>query len=439
MNTLLSLLLIGLVIFITFRYTVRKIHNGILFMMIAGMSTFYMTHLGDSGDTGVSKLPTITADRVIVVCVLIIFVIKWWRNETEKFSFNWIEVCMLLLVVAIFISMWSNKSYQRDVNGEGKVALGTLLTGFIYPYIAYFIARRGVRDRSQFQSFLIGVGCIVLYLGIDSLAELFHQDWLVFPKYILDPEQGVDFGKVRGPMLNSSYNGLALSMGLFTYIWLIFSKRDRTRWLWCLGAVIAGVGVLSSFQRAVWLGAIVGFLVVVVTWPRHRSYLTGTLVAAAAVGCLVVPDSFVANMGERLKDKESLQFRLQVIQKAQAAFASSPIVGVGFNAFNGLDTDEHEGLHSHNTPIVLAAEVGLLGILPYVSIFVLFAWDSIRAYFQSPDSRTVTIFLWAITAGYLVMALSIELRAIAYLNVLFFGLWGMFSAAARPQPGFALS
>src|SRR5262249_31965576 len=162
-----------------------------------------------------------------------------------------------------------------------------------------------------------------------SLAELFHQDWLVFPKYILDPEQGVDFGKVRGPMLNSSYNGLALSMGLFIYIWLIFSKRDRLRWLWCVGAVLAGVGILSSFQRAVWVGALGGFLVVVVAWPKHRSYLTGTLVLAAAVGCLVVPDSFVGSLEERLKDKESLEFRLRVIQKAQAAFAMSPIVGVG--------------------------------------------------------------------------------------------------------------
>jgi len=414
---------------IVLAYTSRGIENGIVLMLIGGMNTFYLTHLGDSGDTGVSRLPTITLDRVVVACVLIVFVVKWWRNETGKFSFNWIEVCMLLLVVAIFVSMWSNKSYQKDVGGDNKVALGTLLTGFLYPYMAYFIARRGIQDRRQFQSFLVGVGYIVLYLGIDSLAELFHQDWLVFPKYILDPEQGIDFGKVRGPMLNSSFNGLALSMGLFIYIWLIFFKRDRTRWLWCVGTVLAGIGILSSFQRAVWLGAVAGFLIVVVTWPRHRGYLTGTLVLAAAVGCLVVPDSFVGSLEERLKDKESIEFRMQVIQKAQTAFASSPVVGVGFNSFNGLDTDENESLHSHNTPLVLLAEVGLLGILPYLAIFVLFAWNSIKAYFQLPESRTVIILLWAITAGYLVMSLSVELRSVAYLNVLFFALWGMFSAA----------
>jgi hypothetical protein len=430
MNALLALLFVGLVTVIAFKYISRGIQNGILLMLIAGMNTFYLTHLDD---TGVSKLPTITLDRVVLVCALLVFAIKWRHNETRKLPFNWIEYSMLLLVAAIFISMWSNKSYEKDISGQGKVAVGTVLTGYIYPYITYFIARRGVRDKIQFQSFLVGVGCIALYLGVNSMAEAFHQDWMVFPKYILDPTQGIDFGKVRGPMLNSSFNGLALSMGLFIYLWLIFSKRDRTRWVWSVGAVLAGVGVVFSLQRAVWLGALAGFLLVAVTWPGRRGYLMGTLVAAAALGCLVVPDSFVGNLQERLTDKDSIEFRVQVIEKAQIAFASSPIVGIGFNGFNGLDTDEHESLHSHNTPLVLLAEVGLLGILPYLSIYGLLASDSIKAYFQLPESRTVIILLWAITAGYVVMSVCVELRSVAYLNILFFGLWGMFSAAVSKQ------
>jgi O-antigen ligase len=94
---------------------------------------------------------------------------------------------------------------------------------------------------------------------------------------------------------------------------------------------------------------------------------------------------------------------------------------------------------SHNTPLTLWAELGLLGFIPYLLIFILLLVKSGKAYWQFSWARIRIGGLWGITAAYVILLLAVEMRLTIYSNVLFFTLWGLMlemiqrESIVRPQ------
>jgi O-antigen ligase len=420
-------LLIVLSLF-TFRYTSRGLHNGMWLFLITAMWPSDQVWLFP----GVGMLPVMTLDRIVWLLVLLVFIVKWRQGKLDKLPPDLIEYCMCALVVVILLNMYVHKTYVIDnalsqTSGSGRPQFYAVLGGFVYPFAGYFIMRRGVRTKAQANSFLTGVGLITIYLGVIGLGEAWHQDWLVFPKYILDPKVGIHWGYVRGPFLNASWDGLAMVMGLPILLWLCFGRRDVGRWFWLLGSAVIGVTLAYVFQRAVWIGAAAALAIAVLAWPKRRLILLGLVILVAAVGGLALPKTLEERIQARWRDVENIEYRLRVGESTWAMLDDHLATGVGFYRLQSelvnAGLDPHYS--SHNTPLTLWAELGLLGFLPYLLIFILLLIKSLRAYWQFSWARMRVGGLWGITAAYVILLLAVEMRLTIYSNVLFFALWGL--------------
>jgi general stress protein CsbA len=453
LNLLIRLALLVFLSLLTIRYSARGLHSGIVLLLVTSMLPVDHRTLISGG-----SLPNLTVDRVIWPLVFLSFVWQWRQGNTKRCTVDMIEWCMFILLFVVMLSMYFHGSYIAEdiaidvglsddkpfsevgLRGD-KLQFSSVLSAFFLPFLSYFIMRRAVLSEAQVRSFFTGVGLITVYLGFTGVGEAWQQGWLVFPKYILDPKQGIHFGQVRGPFVQASWNGLAMAMGLPVLLWLLFNRRDRTRWVWLVGVVLIGASLPYVFQRAAWLCAMTALAVVVLTWPKRRSALKlhcaligGVLLCTPIIGFLMSED-LATRFAAKLGDEQNIDYRFDLIQASAQIAANNLLTGIGFDKIReeflrlGLD----EGYSSHNTMLTLFTELGLLGFLPYLFIFGRLFFESTKAYLLLPASRTTIGVLWGITGAYLIMSLAVELRGVAYVHVLLFALWGMLLEIMRRQ------
>ncbi len=423
-------LLIGLGL-CTVRASARSLHNGILLLLITSLIFAEYAVLIE----GTSGLPNMTLERAVWPLLLLVFVWQWKQGKIHRHPPDVIETCMGILVVVIIGNMLAHGTHRSDEWGEGKLHFFAVLSGFFLPYMSYAIMRRAVLRPAHAHAFVTGVSGITLYLAVTGLGEAWQQPWLVFPKYILDPDLGIHAGYVRGPVLNATWNGIALVMGLPLLFWLCFGPRRHGRWLWCLGIAAVGAVLPYVFQHAVWAAA-AAIGIAMVTWPQRGLPLLAAGVLIVSAGSFMMPQALEQQLEERLAEKETIAFRFRLLDVSYTLIGENLGTGVGFYRFDQELVERRYGqaYSSHNTPLTLFAELGLLGFVPYLAIFSLLLFESALTYWQQPGSRVLIGGLWALTAAYLIGAISVDVRAAFYPNVLFFALWGMVIGMVRRGP-----
>jgi hypothetical protein len=423
-------LLAALALF-TIWYTMSGLQNGIRLFLVTALWPMIQGTLFRAG----GGLPNVTLERVVWPLVLLIFLLQWRRGEIDRQLPDSIEWCMFTLLMVTLVNMYLHTTSVTSQRGTERVQFFTVLSAAVLPFMCYFIMRRVVFTEAHVESFLTGVSLITIYLGLTSLGEAWHQSWLVYPKYILDPKQGIHFGYARGPLLNASFNGLSMAMGLPILLWLFLRRRDASRWLWLLGIAAVVLSLPHVFQRAAWLGAAAALGTTALGWPKRRSILIIAGLLIAAVGGLLVPETLEKRLHTKWENPGNIVWRLKLIKSTQAIIKDHLVAGVGFDRFD--DVIRRYGVPkwetSHNTPLTLFAELGLFGFLPYVLIFSLLLFKSAKAYWEQPWSRGLIAGFWGITAAYMIMAISVEMRFVLYPNVLFFSLWGLLMGMIQRQ------
>jgi O-antigen ligase len=422
---------------LTWRYSKRDLQSGVLLFLGASLFPLDQAILWREG----GGLPLLTMERVVWPLILLSFFVQRLKGKIKRRSPDLVEYCMIAFLAVIIVSMCVHGSYVSSVWGTDKFNFYEVLSGFGLPFIFYCILRRGVSSEAQIKAFLAGVGLITVYLGVTGVGEAFRQNWLVFPKYILDPDVGIHFGigRVRGPFVQASWNGLAIVMGLPILLWLYFNKLYDKRWLWVLGIAAVAVSLVWGMQRAVWLGAAAALGLTTLTWPRRGAVIFGVVLLALTLGFCFLPENSAKALMERMDDEGSLDYRLVIMDTTWSIIKDHLMTGVGFSRFQ--ETLLSYGLDpyfvSHNTVLTLLAELGLLGILPYVLIFSVLFFKSVKAYLRLPSYRPLVGAMWGITAAYVIMLLSVEMRLVLYPNLLFFCLWAILLETIRQQSNLA--
>ncbi|MDP6793405.1 MAG: O-antigen ligase family protein [Anaerolineales bacterium] len=193
-----------------------------------------------------------------------------------------------------------------------------------------------------------------------------------------------------------------LFMGLFSA-----ARRDRTEMsrtvltmLVFVAAALTLGGMVVSYSRGAWAGALAAILVMGLVWPRRRGlgiamFMVGMLAVfgVARIGALPVGVSerlaAVAEFG-RVQDVSgatidpanfSLIERMAHWQAASRMAAARPWLGVGLGNFQVAYPDyrllnwEQALGHAHNVYLNVVAESGLLGLVSYLllwgSVFVI--------------------------------------------------------------------
>jgi O-antigen ligase len=415
--------------FLTYRYTKRGFHNGILFGLITGATSITLFKHSEI----LPGLPIISLERIVWPTVLIVFLMRRLRGETKRLPLDWIERSLLAFIAIMLVSMVSHGTHLA---ADGEWSLFKIMRGYIIPLTAYFTVRRAAATYKNLREFIIGLGVFALYLAATGMAEVFHITPLIFPQFIINPDVGIHFGQVRGIFVNGSMFGLALATALPFVTWLFFTDRPPRRYLWAFAAALSAIPLIYTFQRAAWLSAMVAIGVTAVAWPTRRVILTWTLMFMAVSAFWLGSDALMDRLGARVGNTATIDYRLAHIERGWAMFRDHPIVGVGINRYvseveNYSSFGLKEAGHAHNTWLTLLVELGLVGFLFFLAPFALVLSKSLFFYLRFPRARTFLGILAGITLAFLVMSLSIDMRVDMYSNTLLFTLWALILGTMR--------
>ena len=247
------------------------------------------------------------------------------------------------------------------------------IVGFVLFVIAP-LAFRTARQRAVLMGTLVAMGA---YLGLTTLFEAVGADALVFPRYILDPEVGIHFGRARGPFVEAAVNGMALYVcGTAAVIAITIWRRPWPRLGAALVVALCAGGQLFTLQRSAWVASVLATLVTLLAFRELRRYAVPVLAAGAVAALLLL--ALVPGLYERVEVRTSSERpawdrRAQFDSSLNMA-AQSPLVGFGWNRYKDFGplylnlSDDYPLILNraradvvHNVVLSNLAELGLIG------------------------------------------------------------------------------
>ena len=309
----------------------------------------------------------ISPDRLCLAAGLVLLVLD--RRPWAAVRPRWRPVHTALIAFVLFVI---GSAVAFDVWRTGFAAFA-LLDRLVVPFVLFTIAPvvfSDPRSRDLLLKVLVVIG---LYLGFTAVFEIFGPKGLVFPRYILDPQVGIQFGRARGPFVESEANGLVMVMSGFGAGLL----ATRTRGAWRKAAVLAccvvPVGGLLTLTRSIWIGALLGVLITAFAVPRLRRYVAAAAVALTIAVLTVL--AYVPGLSEKLSGRTNatgpLYDRLNTNAAALRIVEAHPLQGVGWSRFIDVSPEwvrqastypiTNIDLEVHNVFLGRAAELGLIG------------------------------------------------------------------------------
>jgi putative inorganic carbon (HCO3(-)) transporter len=303
-------------------------------------------------------------DRLLLGAGLVLLVLDPWAWRGRRL--RPVHVVVLATVV------WAAVSASAGGTLTTSYGFFALLDRLALPFALMLVAPMIFRTSRRRDLLLRALVVLGLYLGITAVFEQVAPE-LVFPRYIVDPAVGIQFGRARGPFVESVANGLVIVTCAFAAT-LAIQRFDRVWRLLAWAAVLAcTVGALLTLTRAIWVGAVVGLLAAGLAGHRRRRALPIALVAlAVGVGVLLaVSPALRSASAERAGNERSVLDRQNVNAAGLRAVEQHPLTGVGWARWVDVgqnyvrQADDYAltntDIEVHNVPLARAAEIGLPG------------------------------------------------------------------------------
>ena len=214
------------------------------------------------------------------------------------------------------------------------------------------------------------------------------------------------YGTFEQPNPFAGYLGLHLPFALA----FALCGRGAWRWIGALLWIVGGAAIVLSLSRGAWLGFGVGTVIVVWCSVLRGRLGFGFWAPLAAVAVLVLAvGHFSLGLDDRIPERARLVGegltapgalmedvtpgsyavvqRLAFWTAAGRMFAANPIGGVGLGNYEIRYADFNVGAwpdplgHAHNFYLNLAAETGLVGLVPFLALFAVLlrrAWSAAR-------------------------------------------------------------
>jgi O-antigen ligase len=329
---------------------------------------------------------TLTPDKVLFLCIVLRFVHAAVNDRLRSIPFSGTEVCMFLFAILCTVSYCQA---NPDAGLEGFKWLSTLLNLIVYPFGLYLLVKKTRFDTAQTIWLLRAIACIGIYLAFTATFEHFGINALVFPKYIMDPSVGIQFGRARGPMVGSNPMGEWLVV-VYLAICLVlpFARRVSRVLLYGLMLLVT-MGIYFTLTRGVWLS----FAIVVILTAMSG----GKFGTQSRVLILLVLVSFFAGVGSKFsfqgetlfsRRQNTIDYRMSNNETTYKMGMANFLTGVGYGKFMSnwtkyfgskekeLTVDLTDG--NHNTYLGLFADLGFPGVALYVALFGFILKDCIR-------------------------------------------------------------
>jgi O-antigen ligase len=331
------------------------------------------------------------------------------------------ELGPLTLPLAAFV-LWSGLSlaWSQDLR-QGAIEL----LAFYLPFglLAVTLARLPWRREWLGATWILlaGMGVVFAIVGIYQYET---RDVFWNPK-VLVGNAYAPFYRVNSVFWDPSIYGRFLVVAILASLVLVVHGTARRVVIAATTAIVVSfIGLVFSFSQSSFAALAVGVGIVAWSaWGRKTLALLGVVALVVLVAALVMP-------GVRHHSLNSASGgRFKLVKNGLAIAAHHPVQGVGIGGFKkayaartGLKGKEPKAAASHDTPVTVAAETGIIGV-------ALFAWLLIAAFLLAFRGFTASF------AGRVSLILGVVLAAIG-VHSLFYNAffedpmaWGVFGLA----------
>jgi putative inorganic carbon (hco3(-)) transporter len=282
------------------------------------------------------------------------------------------ELGPLTLPLAAFV-LWSGLSlaWSQDLR-QGAIEL----LAFYLPFglLAVTLARLPWRREWLGATWVLlaGMGVVFAIVGIYQYET---RDVFWNPK-VLVGNAYAPFYRVNSVFWDPSIYGRFLVVAILASLVLVVHGTARRVVIAATTAIVVSfIGLVFSFSQSSFAALAVGVGIVAWSaWGRKTLALLGVVALVVLVAALVMP-------GVRHHSLNSASGgRFKLVKNGLAIAAHHPVQGVGIGGFKkayaartGLKGKEPKAAASHDTPVTVAAETGIIGV-------ALFAWLLIAAF-----------------------------------------------------------
>jgi putative inorganic carbon (HCO3(-)) transporter len=330
------------------------------------------------------------------------------------------ELGPLTLPLAAFV-LWSGLSlaWSQDLR-QGAIEL----LAFYLPFglLAIALARLPWRSEWLGATWVVLAAMAVIF-AIVGIYQYETRDVFWNPK-VLVGNAYAPFYRVNSVFWDPSIYGRFLVVAILASLVLVVHTSTRVVIAATAAIVVTWIGLVFSFSQSSFAALVVGVGIVAWSaWGRKTLALLGVIALVVLVAALVMPSA----RHHSLNSASGGRFKL--VKNGLAIAAHHPVQGVGIGGFKkayadrtGLKGKEPKAAASHDTPVTVAAETGIVGE-------ALFAWLLIAAFLLAFRGFTASF------AGRVSLILGVVLAAIG-VHSLFYNAffedpvaWGVFGLA----------
>jgi O-antigen ligase len=306
------------------------------------------------------------------------------------------------------------------VQAAGSADFGRALENVVFFYVPFallfvLLRRRGWTPRALRASLAVVVALAVALAGV-GFVEYATRHLFLNPKVIAS-NQLEDYFRVNSLFFDPNIYGrfLAVTM-LLVAAWLLWSSRRRE--VVAAGVMLAVLwgALVLTFSQSSFASLLVGLTVLGgLRWSARRALALGAAgLAVAAVFVALAPGAIRVDLGSSESADAATSGRYDLMAGAVRLFERRPLAGWGSGAFareyrRAEDVSaERATSASHTTPLTVAAEQGVAGLLAYLAVVALILRRLLRRASESPWRAAVAAAFAAVLVHSLMYAAFLE-------------------------------
>jgi O-antigen ligase len=328
------------------------------------------------------------------------------------------------------------------VTGASSEVYRWIFSGTLLPFVTYVVAK-SVLDTERAVRWLLWLTvALSTYSAWVSVIQFHGPERLVWPRYIVESPNWE--GRAVGVFNQPVVNGMLLTIGFVVCLFLATrpGTERRVRWLLYGVTLPTAYAVYLTHTRSALLSLVVALVVGAILARGWRKPFVVYLVLGAAGVVANASRFFSADRASGgIGSSNEIYDRLNIMATSLKALGEHPFLGIGIARFRSYNTSEHiswaqdinwergRGIISHQNELGIAAELGLPGVILWVSALVGVLFLLYRAVRELPEGEFLGRPLAIVGAIAMIVlvanGMTVDLRILDFASLLPFLFAGM--------------
>lgn len=272
-------------------------------------------------------------------------------------------------------------------------------------FFMYFLILNIVKTTALLKKMVFAITLSSLIPLAVGLWQIINHDFIVMI---------FGFSQIQSVFAHPNIFGIYLAiLGPIIFLVALSNHSPIVRFIYFLMFGILVFCLMRTYSRVSWVGFFIGMSIVL--YRDYRRYLIFIPIAATLFWALDpnIQSKWALIFTSTMKEN-SLVSRLYIWQDALNIFKQSPILGSGLRSFTILSDffesknhSAYQGSYAHNLYIQLLVEMGVLGLISYLSI----QWNMLSIAMRALQNKSHPS-LTPITVGFLSLFVSLSIMAL---------------------------